>query len=95
MKSKTRTRRNWASIIDEWSQSGLTVAEYCKVHGLAPSGFYKARRQRTRSTPAAKHPPAFLDVMPALAAERSETSNVANPTLRIRTKSGCIVEVFV
>jgi len=32
--------RQWAQIIEGRSQSGLTIAEYCKAEGLTINGYY-------------------------------------------------------
>lgn len=95
MQAKTKGGRNWSEIFEQWSQSGLTIAEFCKVNGVAPSSFYKAKKQMKRLKPKIEQGSSkFLDVTPTLPLEHGEPATIANPALRIRTNNGCIVEVF-
>lgn len=42
-------REDWESHIEAQQQGGLTVAEYCRTHGLAVSTFqYQKQRQSSR-----------------------------------------------
>jgi len=39
-KEKNRERQSfWKSHIDQWSESGISQLEYCRLHGLIPHRF--------------------------------------------------------
>lgn len=38
-----RTREQWQQHINNQPQSGLTIAAYCKEHGLTTASFYSMR----------------------------------------------------
>lgn len=40
-----RTREQWRDLIDGQPGSGLSVQAYCRLHGLAVSGFYLWRNK--------------------------------------------------
>jgi transposase len=80
---------DWAALIDEWRQSGLSLPAFCQRHGLSrgtmQNWVYKpalqraveeARREaRTDRTPPSDPAPAFLPVRIAEAAARGEVSD--------------------
>lgn len=41
----TRSQSQWRSIIDAQQSSDLTVIDFCRVHQLATSTFYAARKK--------------------------------------------------
>ncbi|HEY44131.1 MAG TPA: hypothetical protein G4O11_09135 [Anaerolineae bacterium] len=57
-KKKTSRAAYWQEHISQWSESGLTQAEYCRRNKLSAAGFHwwkgqlrrKARTQKTSST---------------------------------------------
>lgn len=40
MKILSEKQQYWLSIIEDWSHSGLSQAEYCRRHQLNPDQFY-------------------------------------------------------
>ncbi len=43
-----RKECHWRQRLREWRQSGLSVREFCRVHGLSEPSFYAWRRELTR-----------------------------------------------
>ena len=41
----TRSQSQWRSIIEAQQSSNLTIIEFCRVHQLATSTFYAARKK--------------------------------------------------
>ena len=46
-----RTTSQWRSLMDNQKQSGLTVEQFCKHHGLTQSYFYLWRKKLAADTP--------------------------------------------
>ena len=46
-----RTREQWQQLIDQQSQSELTINEYCTQHQITVSGFYQWRKKLNQSEP--------------------------------------------
>jgi putative transposase len=61
---KYRSLEEWQALIDEQSQSGLGVAEFCKQHGLTPKYFYRKRRQLRDGKALVPTQSAFVQVSP-------------------------------
>jgi hypothetical protein len=40
--------RQWQEAVQRWRQSGQTVRDYCRAHGLKESAFYFWRQELTR-----------------------------------------------
>lgn len=38
-----RTKEDWLFLIEDQQQSGMTMAEYCRINSISISGFYNAR----------------------------------------------------
>jgi len=94
-----RKKHDWAAKIKAWTDSGLPVSVYCKKHGLPISGFYKAKN-RIEAEPARNNPrPTILDVTSVLASAETTSEPMpaqsSTPTLRIMSKDGHILEVFL
>ncbi len=45
MSELTANQKRWQSIIEDWKQSGLTQAEYCRQHRIKVSHFYFWKNQ--------------------------------------------------
>ena len=45
MAKPRRNATQWQALINEWQQSGLTIAEFCKAEGLHQSGFYAWKKK--------------------------------------------------
>lgn len=45
MSKLTANQQRWQSIIEDWRQSGLSQAEYCRQHQLSPQRFYAWKHQ--------------------------------------------------
>ncbi|WP_420826355.1 IS66 family insertion sequence element accessory protein TnpA [Rhabdochromatium marinum] len=45
MADRRRTREQWQSIVEGWSNSGLTQAAYCAQQGISVTSFHRWREQ--------------------------------------------------
>jgi hypothetical protein len=54
-----RPGRDWASIFDEWKESGKTQTEFCADAGIPVATFVAALRRRRLRTP-----PGFVRAVP-------------------------------
>jgi len=52
MKALTEKQQHWSSIIEQWSHSGLSQAEYCRQHQVDLERFYAWKYKLTKI----KHP---------------------------------------
>jgi hypothetical protein len=50
-KAPRRTRAQWQQLIDEFSNSSLTVAEFCLANTISQASFYRWRSKLSRSEP--------------------------------------------
>lgn len=82
-----RTPEQWQSIINDFSASDLSGAQFCKQKNIQYAGFCKWR-QRLLNNPDAPAEPAFLDLS-ALA------GNSTSPTWNITLKLGNGVELVL
>lgn len=48
-----RTSEQWQALLTEHTQSGLTVAAFCRQHGINQKYFYLRRKQLSVSTKSA------------------------------------------
>ena len=39
-----RKKRDWAAIIQEQEERGVSIKDYCKAEGIHPTSFYKNRK---------------------------------------------------
>lgn len=63
MPADTKKQAFWREHIEQWSQTSLSQAAYCREHGLRKSHFwYWKRRVRELSTEAAVEPLRFLPI---------------------------------
>ncbi len=53
-KRKTYIKRDWAAVFEEYSRSGMTVLEFCRVQGIPQSVFYRWRKKFEDSSPPSK-----------------------------------------
>jgi len=44
IKRKTRIKRDWAVIFEEFHRSGLSIKEFCQTKGMSQSLFYRRRK---------------------------------------------------
>lgn len=87
-----RKKVNWTTMLEEWSSGGLSASDFCKKHGLAISGFYKAKKRLDTDLQSISHPK-FVEVSSVL--QPPDSSYRPSPTLRITSKDGHILEVFL
>lgn len=78
-------RKRWHTLLQQHSQSGLSIAQFCKRQGCSTAAFYLWRR-RLAEQPAAQAPAAFLPV--TLTHVRSQQDH-----FRVRLTSGAIIEI--
>ena len=50
MKALTEKQQHWSSIIEKWSHSGLSQAEYCRQHQLDADQFYAWKSKLAKIT---------------------------------------------
>ena len=85
---------DWSTSIEEWSSSGLSGSAFCRKHGLPISSFHKAKKRlETKSCGKSTSRPKFLEVTPVL--ESLDSPAQPTPTLRITSKDGHILEVYL
>lgn len=53
---KKRIKRDWSAVFVEFHGSGLSVKEFCRTNGIAPSLFYLRRKDYSDSAIPAKRP---------------------------------------
>ena len=59
-----RTKDDWRKLIEQQSQSDLSVADFCKQHQLGQTYFYK-RKSDLRKRSAKTHPSKFIRAQPS------------------------------
>ena len=42
---RKRIQRDWAAVLAEFQQSGLTIQAFCRAAGISPSLFYRHRKE--------------------------------------------------
>lgn len=57
-------KRDWPRIIEEQTESGKSVSEYCESLGIHPNTFYKMRRIERQ--------PAMVEVLPRASRKTAE-----------------------
>lgn len=94
---KQSSKRDWPVILKEFEVSNLTAQEFCKERGVSNSAFYKAKTQygvTRRNVPARiNNNPKFIDITP-VTTPNLNTQKIT-PTLRIASKDGLVLEVFL
>jgi len=80
-KKKTSRAAYWQEHISQWSESGLTQAEYCRRNKISAAAFHWWKRQFRKKSKAQKNPSAsmqFVEVhgVPPTHAGRGETYEV-------------------
>ncbi len=80
-KKKTNRAAYWQEHISQWSESGLTQAEYCRRNKLSAAAFHWWKGQFRRKSKAQKNPSTsmqFVEVhgVPPIHAGRDETYEV-------------------
>ena len=84
-------KKYWKEIIAERERSGLTVAAFCKKHGLPVTRYYYHKRRLNKGKIAErKKETDFAQVK--VTEERPEKTS---PKIRFHTPDGYIVEVFI
>ena len=78
-------QKRWRTLLRKQSQSGLTIAEFCRRHGCSPASFYLWRR-RFAEQPEPTPPAAFLPV--SLNGSRRQQAH-----FRICLASGAVIEI--
>ena len=62
-----RTQQQWQQLINEHSQSGLTVKDYCMSKNITVSGFYLWRKKLSATPHSADEAQEWLSLTPAIA----------------------------
>lgn len=68
-----RSEHDWRTILQTFSQSGLTQDEFCRHHQLAPSTFAKWKKELGLTLTASTSD--FVEVNQVLPARQSATTN--------------------
>lgn len=74
---KYRSLEEWQTVIDQQSQSGLGVVEFCKQHGLTAKYFYRKRRQLRDRKALVSTQGAFVQVSPGSSPEKPVNRNLS------------------
>ncbi len=64
-----RTQQQWQQFINEQSQSGLTVKEYCASKNITVSGFYLWRKKLSATDHPVDEPHEWLPLKPSPSSE--------------------------
>lgn len=83
--SERHTAEHWAKLTTAQRHSGLTVAEFCRRHGVAKATFWHWRKRlltQHNHLPKAKPAPKFLPV--AVVSPAAEAIEVELGTMRVR-----------
>ena len=77
MKGMTEKQKQWSQIIKQWSDSGLTQADFCKQHNIEVKRFHAWKYQITNKKKllAASKPKAQPSKFVALTLENKATEN--------------------
>jgi hypothetical protein len=79
----TEAWMKWGGLVSEQSQSGQTVAAFCRERGLPAWHFYEWKK-RLRESEAAK----FVEVQVAIPAEPVRPTGARGSTIEIRLRAG-------
>ena len=89
-----KKRYDWPTLIEECSSSGLSGSAFCRKHGLPMSSFHKAKKRlEVKSCSKTLPRQNFIEVTPVSEALGSPLQ--PTPTLRITSKDGHVVEVYL
>jgi len=87
MTSTRRTHAQWQHLLADWQQSELSVADWCRQHGVSTASFYQWRKKLLPSSPESETSPwqALPPVESTVAPEwQMELSLPGGAVLRIR-----------
>lgn len=90
----SKKQYDWSTNIEAWTSSGLSGSAFCRKHGLPISSFHKARKRLEarscgRTTPRSN----FIEVTPV--SESLNSPIQPTPTLRMTSKDGHVLEVYL
>ncbi|MCR4781534.1 MAG: hypothetical protein K5851_02115 [Lachnospiraceae bacterium] len=63
-RSPNKSNEEWRQIILDAKRSGMSDFEYCKMHGITPSAFYRAVKRMRRIACAATPTPSNTTIVP-------------------------------
>lgn len=98
---------NWKKIIDDWSKSNLSIAEYCRRKQIPKSSFYThmSRLKEKNPMPSSgqrSNRPRLVEVSSSADDDKLTKNSPeireeppAMPTIKITTQNGTILEVFL
>jgi len=78
------TRDKWHQIIQAQRASGLTIAGYCRRHGIAAAALYVWKQRLARAAPV----PAFVQVQTTAASNPAAGEDAAGPAAVIEVCLG-------
>ena len=92
--SKDQKRKFWQKHTDTWEKSGLSLANYCRLHNISQSAFTWRKRsfEKDSSRNRLTRIPIEMDNMPRQADVRLEL--VINKSLSIKIGKGFAVETL-
>jgi hypothetical protein len=76
-------KAKWGGLVSEQSQSGLSVAAFCKQRGLRAWQFYEWKK-RVREFEAAR----FVEVQVGVPAERVRPAEARSSAIEVRLREG-------
>ena len=56
VRRKTRVKRDWSVIFEEYHRSGLSIKEFCRAEGMSQSLFYRHRKDYRDADKSARLP---------------------------------------
>jgi len=71
---KTRIKRDWLAVFDEFHGSGMSIKEFCRSKGIAQSLFYRRRKDYRDTGLSAKgslRRDDFIEIQPTLSSRWS------------------------
>lgn len=84
MKTLTEKQQRWSSIIEDWSHSGLSRAEYCRQHQLNPDQFYAWKYKLAKINHARKDTAEFLPLTVIQKADTASSISLSVAGVEIR-----------
>jgi transposase-like protein len=84
--------QHWRELLQRWQASGLSIADFCRQHQLAPPAFYAWRRTlRQRDQPA--NSPTNAEAVTFVPLHIRPDTPTARPPLELVLRNGRILRV--
>ena len=90
-----RKRINWPELYEEFSQSKLSVNDFCAAKGVSPSSFYKNKSRSKRKSETHKTLSKKIELYDLSSKLQLEAPTHNSPTIRLNSPSGMVLEVYL